>query len=54
MIKSSIMECRLMTLTPEEKKRRHEKAVARSAEIRRIKVLRAAKREASIREENYV
>jgi hypothetical protein len=30
--------------------RRNEKAVARSAEIRRIKALRAAKREARIRE----
>jgi hypothetical protein len=43
-----------MTLTPEEKQRRHEKAVARSAEIRRIKALRAAKREARLREKGVV
>jgi hypothetical protein len=54
MIKSSIMECRLMTLTSGEKQRRHEKAVARSAEIRRIKALRAAKREARFRVMNKV
>jgi hypothetical protein len=39
-----------MTLTPEEKQRRHEEAVARSAEIRRIRALRAVKRKARLRE----
>jgi hypothetical protein len=39
-----------MTLTPEEKQRRHEKAVIRSVEIRRIKALRAANREVRLRE----
>lgn len=43
-----------MTLTPEEKQRRREKAVARSDEIRRIRVLRAAKREARFRENGRV
>jgi hypothetical protein len=43
-----------LTLTPEEKQRRHEKAVIRSVEIRRIKALRAAKREARIREKSGV
>jgi hypothetical protein len=43
-----------MTLTPEEKQRRHEKAVARSAEIRRIKALRAANRKARLREKTGI
>ena len=43
-----------MTLTSEEKQRRHEKAVARSAEIRRIRALRAANREARLREKSGV
>jgi len=53
MIKSS-MECRLVTLTIEERQQRHEKAVARSAEIRRIRALRAANREARLREKSDV
>jgi hypothetical protein len=43
-----------MTLTEEEKQRRYEKAAARSAEIRRIKALRAAKREAGLRDRSSV
>ena len=43
-----------MTLTTEEKLRRHEKAVARSAEIRRIRASQAANRKARLREKSGV
>jgi hypothetical protein len=48
------MECKLVTLTQEERQRRYEKAVAKNAESRRIRALRAANREARLREKNVV
>jgi hypothetical protein len=37
-------------LTEEERQRRHQKAIARNAESRRIRALRTASREARIKE----
>jgi len=43
-----------MTLTPEERQKRYEKAVARSVKIRNIRDRQAANRKAKLKEETGV